>query len=154
MSVAELFIKLQILAHRLQYLGDLELKKDGLTTKQTLIIITIAKFFTKTAPSINDICKVMYTSHQNVKKLVDQLVRKGFLKIARDQKDKRIIRVYTTLKNDEFWEKQQKNHDKFIESLFSNLEVEDIEKFNQLSDNSLSHLDTIVYLNKKKGTDL
>lgn len=137
---SELFIKFLLIGHRLQYLGDRELKKDGLTTKQALAIIAIEKMFTS-PPSISDVTDVLSTSRQNVKQIINQLVKKGFLSINQDERDKRILRIQNTEKNQQYWDERADDHVKFIQSVLDGLTDQEIKVLDQLINKFLNHIE-------------
>ena len=136
----ELFIKFLLIGHRLQYLGDRELKKDGLTTKQALAIIAIEKMFSY-PPSISDVTDVLSTSRQNVKQIINQLVKKGFLTINQDEKDRRVLRIQSTEKNQQYWDKRADDHVKFIQSVLDGLTDQEVRTLDQLINKLLNHIE-------------
>jgi len=136
----ELFIKFLLIGHRLQYLGDRELKKDGLTTKQALAIIAIEKMFSS-PPSISDVTDVLSTSRQNVKQIINQLVKKGFLTINQDEKDRRVLRIQSTEKNQQYWDKRAEDHVKFIQSVLDGLTDQEVRTLDQLINKLLNHIE-------------
>ncbi|NYT12878.1 MAG: MarR family transcriptional regulator [Candidatus Methanofastidiosa archaeon] len=116
----EIFGKIFFLSNRLEYLGDNELRKDGLTTKQWQLIAVTGKYFTY-PPSVSEVAEVLSTTHQNVKQLALKLQEKGFISVEKDQKDRRVIRLRLTEKNREYWESNSEEDISFISSLFSTL---------------------------------
>lgn len=116
----EIFGKIFFLSNRLEYLGDNELRKDGLTTKQWQLIAVTGKYFTY-PPSVSEVAEVLSTTHQNVKQLALKLQEKGFISVEKDQKDRRVIRLRLTEKNREYWESNSEESISFISSLFSTL---------------------------------
>ena len=116
----EIFGKIFFLSNRLEYLGDNELRKDGLTTKQWQLIAVTGKYFTY-PPSVSEVAEVLCTTHQNVKQLALKLQEKGFISVEKDQKDRRVIRLRLTEKNREYWESNSEESISFISSLFSTL---------------------------------
>lgn len=116
----EIFGKIFFLSNRLEYLGDNELRKDGLTTKQWQLIAVTGKYFTY-PPSVSEVAEVLSTTHQNVKQLALKLQEKGFISVEKDQKDRRVIRLRLTEKNREYWESNSEEDISFISSLFNTL---------------------------------
>lgn len=47
-------------------------------------------------PSIQEVADVLSTTHQNAKQLATQLESRGFLKIERDNDNRRILRLRVT----------------------------------------------------------
>jgi DNA-binding MarR family transcriptional regulator len=137
-KIFDIFGKIFLLCHRIEYIADKELKKDNLTARQWLVIATIEKLF-EYPPAINEVADKLGTSHQNVKQIANQLEKKGFIIIERDENDKRILRLKVTEKNRRYWDSRAEEHEKFILSLFNSLEEEEIHRFhtlvNKLSEN-------------------
>ena len=91
------------IAQHLRYLTDRLYRVDGLTTQQaTLLSIVRARG----KPSLSELAGVMFSTHQNVKQVVNALVSKGFLRLVDDEKDARVRRVVTTPKNERHWAKR------------------------------------------------
>ena len=82
------FPLLLFLSRRLEYIADSELKKDDLTTKQYLTVVVIETLYDH-SPSISELAQSLSTTHQNIKQIALQLQKKGFIKIERDENDKR-----------------------------------------------------------------
>lgn len=121
----EIFGKIFFLSNRLEYLGDNELRKDGLTTKQWQLIAVTGKYFTH-PPSVSEVAEILSTTHQNIKQIVLKLQEKGFISIEKDEKDRRVLRLILTEKNREYWESKSNEDVAFISSLFSALTDQEI----------------------------
>ncbi len=134
----ESFARLFLLSHRLEYISDQELKKDDLTVKQFLTIAVIEKMFDE-PPSISQVAEALSTTHQNVKQIANQLDRKGFIKIERDERDKRRLLLKVTRKNKEYWESRAEEHERFITSLFSSLNDDEIHMWYSIIMKLLEH---------------
>lgn len=77
-KIFDIFGKIFLLCHRMEYIADKELKKDNLTARQWLLIATIEKLF-EYPPAINEVADKLSTSHQNVKQIANQLEKKDSL---------------------------------------------------------------------------
>ena len=134
----EIFGKLFFIANRLEYLGDNELRKDDLTTKQWQLIAVTGKYFSY-PPSITEVSDVLSTTRQNVKQIAIKLQEKGFVSIEKDDKDKRVLRLKLTEKNRRYWESNTLEDTEFVSSLFekmSDQEVKDLYRLlNKLEEN-------------------
>lgn len=134
----EIFGKIFFLSNRLEYLGDNELRKDGLTTKQWQLIAVTGKYFTY-PPSVSEVAEVLSTTHQNIKQIALKLHEKGFISIEKDEKDRRVLRLRLTEKNREYWESKSDEDIEFINSLFSALTEKEIQELyillNKLEEN-------------------
>lgn len=120
-----IFGTLLLLANKLQVLGDRALAQDGITTKQWFLSAVIEQFG-ENYPTLNEVAEAMGSSHQNAKQLASKLQEKGFLRIAKDDRDSRAIRLKLTEKSTAFWQKRQEEDRRFIEGLFKSLTAEEI----------------------------
>lgn len=127
----EIFGKIFFLSNRLEYLGDNDLRKDGLTTKQWQLIAVTGKYFTY-PPSVSEVAEALSTTHQNVKQIALKLQDKGFISIEKDEKDKRVLRLRLTEKNRKYWESKTTEDIEFINSLFSSLTEKEIQELYSL----------------------
>lgn len=115
-------------ANMLQFISDRSFKEDNLTTKQWMLLATIDKFFDD-PPGIKDLASRMGLSHQNVKQLALKLEKSGFVKLIKDEEDRRISRVHVTPKvNDVFYARYEKDK-KLIELIFEVFNEEEIVNF-------------------------
>ena len=124
-TMFEVFGQVFYLANRMQHVVDSELRDDGLTAKQFLMIATIEKLFEE-PPSLNEIADVLSTSHQNARQLANQLEKKGFLQIVKDRKDRRALRLKLTRKNREYWESRAADNSISVLSLFDSLDDREV----------------------------
>lgn len=133
-----IFGNLFLLANKLQVIGDQYLGKEGMTTKQWFLTVMISQFG-DTPPTLSEVAELMGSSRQNVKQLALKLEEKELLKIEKDEKDARALRLSLTEKSKLFWEKRQNQDDQFVRELltdFSNAEIDSVyNSFNKLADN-------------------
>ncbi len=122
----EIFGKIFFMSNRLEYLGDNELRKDDLTTKQWQLIAVTGKYFTY-PPSVSEVAEVLSTTHQNVKQIALKLQEKGLISIEKDEKDKRVLRLRITEKNRRYWESKASEDVVFISSLFYEMTDKEIQ---------------------------
>jgi len=125
------FPLLLFLCHRLEYIADSELKKDDLTTKQYLTVVVIENLYSH-PPSISELAESLSTTHQNIKQIALQLQKKGFIKIDRDENDKRTWRLNVTEKNKAYWRSRAKEHEAIVRSFFASLTDNEIQTFSAL----------------------
>jgi DNA-binding MarR family transcriptional regulator len=116
-----ILVVLFLIQQRWSYTINKEFQKDNITTKQWLMLIMIGSAF-NTAPSMQEVAHAMSTTHQNVKQLATRLETTGFLKIERDPKNKRILRLKITEKSNEYWETRASEHAQSIAEYFKTLE--------------------------------
>ncbi|NOX87896.1 MAG: MarR family transcriptional regulator [Calditrichaeota bacterium] len=125
-----IFGSIFLIAHKWQHKGDQYLAEDNLTTKQWLLLTVIVKFF-DSPPTLGQAAKAMGTSRQNVKQIALKLEKRGFVKIKKDEKDSRILRLEVTEKSHRFWENRADRDKEYILGLFENLSDADIEMLSQ-----------------------
>ncbi len=145
----EIFGKIFFLSNRLEYLGDNDLRKDGLTTKQWQLIAVTGKYFTY-PPSVSEVAEVLSTTHQNIKQIALKLQEKGFISIEKDEKDRRVLRLRLTEKNRKYWESKSNQDIEFINSLFTALTEKEIQELYYLL-NKLEKSIDIKYNETKKS---
>ena len=130
-AMADSFGYLFLLSRRFEYITDQILAKDDLTTKQLLALIAI-EGGGETLPSISQVARILSTSHQNVKKIALQLEKKGFVKIVKDEEDKRRSLLQTTQKNREYWDSRASEHLRAIQNLFTSLNQDELLTFHRI----------------------
>ena len=121
-----IFGSIFVLANRLQAIGDRRLGEYGLTAKQWLLTAVIGKFGDN-PPTLNEVAETMGSSHQNVKQIALKLQEKDFLRIEKDERDSRALRLKLTEQSDRFWKNRQAEDERFVRDLFKNLSGEEIE---------------------------
>ena len=120
-----ILVVLFLIQQRWSYTINKEFQKDQITIKQWLMLIVIGNAF-KNDPSMQEVADAMSTTHQNVKQLATRLETTGFLKIERDPNNKRILRLKTTKKSEEYWESKAQEHSESIGSYFKDLEDSEV----------------------------
>lgn len=95
-----------------------------ITWKQFFAIICIN--ICKENPTIMELSEVMGSSHQNVKQILLKLVRKGFVMMLPDEKDKRKQRIALTKECMEFCERNDKQSKEIICKLFDGIDEEQL----------------------------
>lgn len=118
-----IFGNLFLLANRLQTVMDSQMQE--LTAKQWLVITMLGMF--DEPLSLKQLAKVCDSSHQNTKQIVLKLEAKGFLKIEKDLKDARAMRILTTPKCQEWGLANAEHSAKFIDAMFATLTQEEIQ---------------------------
>jgi len=133
---------LLIISNRMDTLLERELKEFDVTSKQWFLSLIIDNLFLK-PPTMKQVAKEIGSSHQNVKQVALKLQEKGILKLEKDKKDARVTRLKMTEESYEFWEKTQPKGVAFIESVFENIEKEDLAKARAVLQKTLSNLKEI-----------
>lgn len=101
------------------YIGK-DLERDGITTKQWLMALVIANGF-RHAPSIQEVADALSTTHQNVKQIAAGMERQGFMRLERDEKNKRIIRLKVTEQCFSLFKSREEGDVRTMLSMFENL---------------------------------
>lgn len=112
-------------ANMLQFISDRSFKEDNLTTKQWMLLATMEKFF-EDPPGIKDLARKMGLSHQNVKQLALKLEKSGFVRLIKDEKDKRILRIHVTDKVEEVFGARYEKDKAMIERIFEDFESDEV----------------------------
>lgn len=108
-----------LLANKFSQFGDSI--HEEMTYKQWFMLHMISKM-DEGEKNLNTIADFVGTSRQNVKKLVDQLEEKKYLKVRRSTKDQRSLKVELTAKTKKYFEKTYKITSKKTDELFRNIE--------------------------------
>lgn len=121
-----ILVILFLIQQRWSYTISKEFQKDQITTKQWLMLIVVASAFNHD-PSMKEVADAMSITHQNVKQLATRLEKAGFLKIERDPKNKRILRLKSTEKSFQYWQSREEEHAKSIATYFNGLDDVEVE---------------------------
>lgn len=133
---ANLFLSLT----RLQTAGD---KVDpSITMKQWLLIAVIMKSENRTLTALG---KQLGCSRQNVKKLAQPLIRSGFLMMESDENDARAVKVKLTDDCLRHLKKRESYETSFMELLFSDFSIEDLETFMELMQKYFAGIERIEH---------
>lgn len=108
--------------NRFQAVADNAMKE--ISWKQFFAIICIN--MCKESPSIKELAEIMGSSHQNVKQILLKLEKKGFVRIAADEKDKRKQRIELTDYCGEFCEKNDEVSMNTMQRLFTGVTEEQL----------------------------
>ncbi len=118
-----LFGMLFVLGNKLQAIGDVFF--DEISAKQWFMLVCLELFPGK-SPTINELAEVMGSSHQNVKQIALKLEKSGFVKLEKDQEDKRKLRVAMTEQCKSFGKKYEEKEKEFMQQLFCDIPKEDL----------------------------
>lgn len=92
----ELFGSLFVLMQELSGQVEERLAAFELTSRQWLMLGVLEKAFPGYAPKLSELTAVFGTTHQNVKRVAAQLERRGWLRLERDEADRRVVRLVLT----------------------------------------------------------
>lgn len=122
---AFLFSSIFISANKLQQLGDSF--DDRVSLKQWNVLAAISFF--KEGASIGDVAELTSTSGQNVKKIAVILEKKGYVRIEKDSKDARFVRLYVTDLAMGLFEDRSQREEEFMEQLFKGMDQDVVDGF-------------------------
>ncbi|MFO0712154.1 MAG: MarR family transcriptional regulator [Sandaracinus sp.] len=114
-----------VLAGHLRTRIDAQLAADGLTTQQAAVM-TIVRSAGR--PSFREVAEALGTSPQNVRQLVEVLVRKGFARVVDDTEDRRVKRLVATAKNARYWAARDDGDHEALLALFDDLSTAETER--------------------------
>lgn len=111
-------------ANRLQAVGDTFYEE--ITCKQFFALICLS-LFQENNPTINELSEVMGSSHQNVKQIILKLEKKGYVRIVKDEKDKRKQRICITEGLKKLELKYNEKEKEFMNRLYKGISINDIQ---------------------------
>jgi DNA-binding MarR family transcriptional regulator len=120
--MAEIFALSFFVTQRWTREAERHLSRFGLSAKQWMLLLVLAKAFPAKAPLLSEAAKVYGTSRQNVKKIAEQLEAKGFARLEPDPRDARGTRIALLDKAGELDAPDARaEQDEIIRSLFAGL---------------------------------
>ncbi len=108
--------------NRFQAMADRTMKE--ISWKQFFAIICIN--LCREKPTIRELAEIMGSSHQNVKQILLKLEKKGFVRIAADENDKRKQRVEVTEYCMEFCQKNDDMSSQVMMQMFQGISEEQL----------------------------
>lgn len=108
------------LSNNLQVLGD-EFDKN-ITIKQWLFIVGVSKLHE--SPTISEVANFIGYSRQNAKRIAAVLQEKGYIKIQKDKKDARALRIQLTPACTEYFKKRNESEIEYLEKVFAGFNAE------------------------------
>jgi len=114
-----------VLAAQLRVRIDRQLAGDGLTSQQAAVMTVVRA---AGRPSFREVARTLGTSPQNVRQLVDVLVRKRFARVIDDPSDRRVKRLVATPKNARYWSARDDSDHAELLALFDDLDTAEVER--------------------------
>ena len=115
--------------NRLQAVGDSFYEE--ITCKQWFLLACM-NLYSKEAPTANDLAETMGCSRQNVKEILNALVKKEILVLKQDENDKRKQRIYLTSKQKRLAKKYQNKEMEFLKLLYKGISDDEIKNVFQI----------------------
>ena len=109
--------------NRLQAAGDSFYEE--ITCKQWFLLACM-NLYSEEAPTANDLAETMGCSRQNVKEILNALVKKEILVLKQDDNDKRKQRIYFTSKQKKLAKKYQNKEMDFLKLLYKDISEDEI----------------------------
>jgi DNA-binding MarR family transcriptional regulator len=119
-----------MLAQRLRYLMDHELKADDLTTQQAMLITVVELL--GGAPRFSEAADALAMSHQNLKQLASALERKGFVELSVDKTDRRARRIQVTERSRSYWQRRASADHALVDAAMATLSKSELRETVQL----------------------
>lgn len=136
---AQSFALLIDLGTKLQVLVDRHLEPSGFTTRQWFLCVVLEQ--AGHGLGLRDVALKMGTSHQNAKQLALKLERKGYLRIDRDPKDARALRLSLTEACRAYWARRKDRDSGILETVFRDLSAAELDSLHR----ALKRLDLDVH---------
>jgi DNA-binding MarR family transcriptional regulator len=118
-----IFGSILLLSNKIQVWGDSIL--SDLTLKQWFLLLLISKMENKN-PTINEISEFSGTSRQNIKKMLEHLDGKKYLKIKKSKTDARALNVSLLKKTYDYFVDNEEKGAQALISLFSEITEEEL----------------------------
>ncbi len=115
--------------NRLQAAGDSFYEE--ITCKQWFLLACM-NLYSEEAPTANDLAETMGCSRQNVKEILNALVKKEILVLKQDENDKRKQRIYLTSKQKKLAKKYQNKEMDFLKLLYKDISDDEIKNVFQI----------------------
>lgn len=109
--------------NRFQAVADNAMKE--ISWKQFFAIICIN--MCKSSPTVKELAEIMGSSHQNVKQILLKLEKKGFVRIAVDENDKRKQRIELTQYCRDFCAKNDEMSANIMKQMFEGISYEQLQ---------------------------
>jgi MarR family transcriptional regulator for hemolysin len=143
-----LFGTIFVVSNRIDALLEREFNKFDITTKQWFLSIIIDNLF-DSPPTIKEVAREMGSSHQNVKQIALKLEQKGLLILEKDKEDARVTRLKLTENGHDFWIKIRGEGVKFNQTLFNNIDKDDLAVTRRVMKNMLLNINEIDQKNER-----
>lgn len=120
-----IFASMLLVANKMDTLLERALSKYNITAKQWFMLIVSVNAFKET-PTINEIAKVMGSSHQNIKQLALKLEAKGMIILGKDKTDLRVTKVTLTNECFQLFKKLEKEGLDFMNKFYKDIDNREV----------------------------
>lgn len=125
------FAYILLIANKLQIFGDSIMKE--FTLKQWFLMLMITKMDTL-EPSIKQIADFTGSTRQNVKKMLESMEKKGYIKMEPSQEDARALSVIVTQKAYEYLKKHKADGENLVNLIFNGVDEKKLDVVIDMSD--------------------
>ncbi len=122
----QIFVNIILVARKWEVYYNRCHAKDDLTLKQILVLIVAAHVF-EDDPTITELSNNLSSSHQNIKAILTQLEKKGYVRLYKDAYDKRISRAKVLTKGLEGNTIRDEKDTQLLRELFATISLEDLD---------------------------
>ena len=131
-----------VIANKMGTLLDRELEEFDVTSKQWFLSVIIDVFFDE-PPTLKEAALVMGTSYQNVKQIALKLQEKNLMRLEKDKKDSRIVRLILTPNSYSFWAQTSPKGVIFMNSFYKGFNNEQLVAGRQIMQHLLSNINDL-----------
>lgn len=110
------------LSNRIQSIGGKEF--EGITMKQHFLMIGLEMF--EKPPTLKEMGELIGCSYQNVKRMAEQLQKKGYLNLVQDKEDRRKLLLVSTGKIELEAQESREKGIQFMGNLYSGINENDL----------------------------
>ncbi len=129
-----------LVANRMQ--TKLDTCMGDLTLKQWHLVCMLGKMKKETI-NVNDLANVVGYSRQNVKKMVDILVKKEYLRLESSTTDKRAYQIHLTEKSQVYILELEKLGDELLSKIFEDVSKEELGVVESVMKRVINNLDEL-----------
>lgn len=137
----QIFGNLFRLSNKLQATVDKLLAPYDISTKQWLLTALLQKSFGRPV-SLGELADAMGCTYQNVKQTAQKLQKKGYIRMEKDEKDRRVTLVKLTQKHYMFWNKKEEEGNNLINKLFEDFSQQEIDIMHEKINRLIQRLDS------------
>ena len=118
-----IFGSILLISNKMQIWGDRII--PDLTLKQWFLLILINNM-EKTEPTINEISHYSGTTRQNIKRMLEQLEEKKYIRIKKSKTDARALNVSLLKKTIDYFKDHEKMAEEILNQIFSGITDEEL----------------------------
>jgi len=123
-GIREVFALSFLTSRKWEVLYNRMVEDNELSLKQLMLLIVVGQL--EGHPTIKEVSNSLASSHQNVKALLNQLVKKDFVNLVRDENDKRVTRIHIKEGKEAYWAERDDRDLELMSTLFEGIPREDI----------------------------